>query len=176
MNKHKNILIYGLLLMLVFGFIAYIIMALPKKYDNTFECVKYRLGQSDNEYEENISVRFVGTYISNIFGHSFNGNMYINDELFGNMNKDVEDNSNITISFNKYNRALLYKCSDNCDLEIYGAIYINNNFNEFVLCIDENNNWSSNAGLVIAGNATNRQEALDISNRLMVKIIQKQLK
>ncbi|MEL7597140.1 MAG: hypothetical protein AAGU01_02945, partial [Clostridiaceae bacterium] len=64
----------------------------------------------------------------------------------------------------------------------YGPIYINNDFSQLTINIMEpqnlyipNKKWIGDNGLMISAPASNRKEALQISNSLMKYILSKEL-
>ena len=63
---------------------------------------------------------------------------------------------------------------ENGTLHTYGEIFIGKKLEDLTICVrDEQNDWNSKDGFMVSAPAKNREEALEISNRLMNSIFAK---
>ncbi|MBN2852144.1 MAG: hypothetical protein JXQ23_05345 [Clostridia bacterium] len=178
--KKPAILYFLLSFIILAGLLTLIFTSFPKNIDRTFEAVKYRLGAENADYMEKTSYMIKGKYSHSLFGHSFKGVIYENGEPISAFNNDDYD---VTINFDETNQGLLYITGEYVSLISYGTIYIDQKFNQIAISLFEQaedsaaneKTWNSADGLMIAGPAATREEALDISNELMKEVIHKPL-
>lgn len=163
--------------LLIIGIISFAFWnSLPKKIDQTFNGYLFGTGEKD-EIDEEVTITVKGEMYKKLFGQDrFKGTIDIQGDIPENLvlnEGHVEivfiDNSGILSTFN-FKRH-------------YGQLFINSNFNKFAIIVfDEvertkdgaSYSWDPENGLVIAAPATNRIEALDLSNEI-INILKKPL-
>lgn len=169
----------GIIISLLFiGVIGFVIWySLPKEIDQTFNGYLFGTGEKD-EINEEVTITVKGEMYKKLFGQDrFKGTIDIQGDIPENfvLNEGyVEivfvENSGILSTFN-FKRH-------------YGQLFINSNFNKLAIIVfDEvertkdgaSYSWDPENGLVIAAPATNRIEALDLSNEV-INILKKPLK
>lgn len=170
------IVILGVILLIALS--AFVIMSIGTNIDVEIIGVRYQLGKDNVEYEEPITLKFEGKYVNSFFNHVFIGDVYIDGHKLNELN-----NSKTTLKFDKYNRAQLYDTTYNAMLIFPGSIYINDDFSKVTICIsepsDEDPNsmhWDSGTGIMMAAPASNREQALAISNEVMDSFLPKEMK
>lgn len=163
--------------LLIIGIISFAFWnSLPKKIDQTFNGYLFGTGEKD-EINEEVTITVKGEMYKKLFGQDrFKGTIDIQGDIPENLvlnEGHVEivfiDNSGILSTFN-FKRH-------------YGQLFINSNFNKLAIIVfDEvertkdgaSYSWDPENGLVIAAPATNRIEALDLSNEI-INILKKPL-
>lgn len=159
----KKSIVIGRVLIIVFILLS-ILYFYPRKINCEYNAIMYRLG--DNKYSEKITVRINGHYSKGLLkGDKFTGNITLGDHRL----------SEINTRFDRYMRGLIFCLDEKTGQFVsYGDIYAANKLTEFTLCILEENKrknggkiWSNLDGLMISAPASNRTEALEISNKLM---------
>lgn len=163
--------------LLIIGIISFAFWnSLPKKIDQTFNGYLFGTGEKD-EIDEEVTITVKGEMYKKLFGQDrFKGTIDIQGDIPENLvlnEGHVEivfiDNSGILSTFN-FKRH-------------YGQLFINSNFNKLAIIVfDEvertkdgaSYSWDPENGLVIAAPATNRIEALDLSNEI-INILKKPL-
>ncbi len=124
----------------------------------------YRLG--DSNYSENIKMEINGYFSKGLLkGDKFEGYISIGDNEL----------SKINMRFDKFNRGLLFCFDENVgDYTSYGDMFSDQMMKEFTICILEEDKqtkggktWSPIEGLMISAPASNRVEAIEISEKLM---------
>lgn len=159
----KHIKKFGIFYFIFILFIIYLLSWQPKECYYTFEGVLYRL--NDNGIIKETSISFDGKEIKPIFGRvRYFGSIIIDDEKYNIFEK----------KFDKYNSTKLYYFTDSMSFGILGEIYFNNSFERFTMTLYEktgpnSHGWGTDDGLMISAPATNREEALIITNELMYK-------
>jgi|GEM_PF-2500785 len=168
----------GIIISLLFiGVIGFVIWySLPKKIDQTFNGYLFGTGEKD-EINEEVTITVKGEMYKKLFGQDrFKGTIDIQGDIPENLVLNEEDvvisfinNSGILSTFN-FKRH-------------YGQLFINSNFNKLAIIVfDEvertkdgaSYSWDPENGLGIAAPATNRIEALDLSNEI-INILKKPL-
>lgn len=146
----------------------------PKDVYIHTEGVKYRLGDLDTGTLTNVEVK--GKLIHSITGkRTFKGTIWIEGEPM----PVPEHSRKLTLKFSSDNSSTLaYVYSDNGQVAIHhvGSIYINGDFSEFTLTLTEKDedgsySWNGGDGLMLSAPASNREEALKLSNELMESIL-----
>ncbi|MCY6355224.1 hypothetical protein [Clostridium sp. ZS2-4] len=172
-----------LVILFVVLVLAYVYIAFPRTYNKTFQGIKYRLGETNNQFTEKVTISINGKLSNDfIFGKKFVGKIKINDLEFPKENELKE----IKLKFDKYNRSNIQyyfvNKAQTFSQVTYGPIYINDDFSQLTINIMEpqnlyipNKKWIGDNGLMIAAPASNRKEALQISNSLMKYILSKEL-
>jgi len=166
----------GLVLVILIS--GYVVMSIGTKLDVELVGIRYRLGEDNIKYEESVTLKFEGRYVNSFFKRSFIGDIYINSYKLNKIN-----NSKTQITFNEHNSAQLYDTNHNNDIILTDRIYINDDFTKVAICVGESfdedstsKSWNSSTGLIIAAPASNREQALMVSNEVMNAFIQKDLK
>jgi len=165
MKNHIKIISYALIILfIIFGIIYFY----PRKISGEYNAIMYRLG--DSNYSENIKVSING-YLSKglLKGDNFEGNVTIGDNKL----------SKINMRFDNFRRGLLSCYVESIgDYTSYGDMYSDKMMKEFTICVLEEDKqrkggktWSGTDGLMISAPASNRAEALEISNKLMKDIL-----
>ena len=165
MRNHRRIISYALIVLFIMFSMIYFY---PREINSEYDAIMYRLG--DSNYSENIKVSITG-YISKGFlkGDKFEGTITIGDNKL----------SKINTRFDNFGRGLLF-CfdEDTGDYGSYGDMFSNKRMKEFTICILEEDKqrkggktWSPVDGLMISAPASNRAEALEISNNLMEDVL-----
>ncbi|SMF80716.1 hypothetical protein SAMN05661091_1874 [Paenibacillus uliginis N3/975] len=160
-------ILMGLLIALA-GVIWYMV---PKSIHHTVEGVKYRLGIENKDFEESVTVNINGKMKRNFKGERiFTGTIHIeNEEPPVPVNqrelviKFFGDNSPALIAYRGYSDNSLYAYN-------YGTMYTNTDMSEFTIEVFEESGsggrgWNGGDGLMISAPASDRTEALEISNR-----------
>lgn len=135
--------------------------------------INYQLGEGNHELVRPIKVQINGYLNRNLNGtKTFKGTISFLDQS---VPSSFEGN-NLNITFSKRGDGLLiYKnIKDGVPVFFsYGIIFINKQFSEFTIMkyTSENNDptkktWSADNGLMISGPAQNREQAIDLSNKL----------
>ncbi len=165
MKDNKKFIYYTIFIIL---FVSSVIYFYPKKLRLDYNGIIYRLG--DSNYSEKIKVSING-YLSKglIRGDKFQGILIIGDKQL----------SKINIRFDSADKDdLLYFDENTGDFTSYGQIYSSDIKKGLTISVFEQcgqkegvRRWSSKDGLIISAPANNRNEALDISNKLMKGIL-----
>ncbi|MCY6957747.1 hypothetical protein [Clostridium brassicae] len=181
MKKIRIRIILGALLGILI--LIYLYTALPRTYNKTFQGIKYRLGKTNNQFVEKVTISINGKLSENlIFGKKFVGKIKVNDLEFPKQNERKE----IELKFDEFNRSSIgyyfINKSQTFSNVLYGTIYINDDFNQLTINIMEpedlyasSKQWTGVNGLMISAPASNRKEALKISNTLMKYILSENL-
>ncbi len=178
----KKFLRYSILIILIVLLSTYVYIRYPRTICKSYTGLKYKLGVENINNVEEVTVEIDGKVITDFWlNKRFEGKFYISniDELI--RNKDyINRLKDIDVRF-KYNRmwgSLLSYTIINppgkgllLDGELIGIIYHDINFKELtVLC---GSSWSGEDGLMITAPATNRADAIKISNKLMEEYLAK---
>lgn len=165
MKNNKKLIYYTIFIILLVSSVIYFY---PKKLSIEYSGIMYRLG--DSNYSENIKVSVNG-YLSKglIKGDKFQGILTIGDKQL----------SKISIRFDNAGKGdLLYFDENTGDFTSYGQTYSSYMKEGLTISVFEQygqkegmRRWSSKDGLMISAPANNRNEALDISNKLMKGIL-----
>lgn len=158
----------------------------PKSYKKTFYGVKYQLGEENKSYTEDVKIEFDGYYNRNIVKSDiFEGKIYVNDDIvhsffYNSLYTQIVDQN---ISFYKKRRTLIDYIiygdyGNRGEISNLGTIYLNEKLDKLTINImlkDKNDptlrSWSGEDGFMISSPATNREEALALSNKLMKKML-----
>lgn len=173
----KKLLITSLIIVFL-GLILYISFIIyPRDIQFDTNGIKYRLGNENIGTEKSIHITIQGKLTSSIFGNkTFKGTINLEGEeipvpqnerdLVLNFHNEL--NSEIIFSYIEDGQPFMYS---------YGSIFINKNFSkESISVYDKNHDntkgtWVADNGLMIAAPASNREQALKISNELMSKYL-----
>ncbi|WP_409275973.1 hypothetical protein V1499_10260 [Neobacillus sp. SCS-31] len=149
--------------------------SIPKDINQEFDGFVFGVGRKSNQIHEKVTITIKGSLHKKIFNQDrFKGTIDIKGEVPQNIlidKKEVEVvflGNNGTLSFKDY--------SHPTKRNNYGNLYINNDFSELAIIVYElvesgsdhaTYEWDPDGGLLISGPATNRKEALNISNKLI---------
>ncbi|MBH1942159.1 hypothetical protein I5677_14750 [Mobilitalea sibirica] len=160
--KRKNVLriIIVLILLLIASYFFYIY---PREIYEEYNGIYYKLG--DSTFSEKITVKLEG-YLENSLGEGakFTGTLQLGNQI---LEKSLILQSKDGIGI------IRYFDKDTQDYVTYGTLYskaIKEGFTISILGIDDNGergSWSSGDGYMISAPASNREEALELSNQLM---------
>lgn len=168
----------------------------PKKVNESFDGTLYQLGKDHKDVEESIKIKVNGTLKKRLFQEDmFIGTLEIDDELWPPQHFH-EPLDKLEITFGMLWGGGWIHYWDLLDLYQYGVLVINDDFSELTILkfqqfdelsqnttrqqakVEDVNSiqvdyenfqtpWSSEDGFMISAPALNREEALDISKRLM---------
>lgn len=159
----KHIKKFGIFYFIFVLFIIYLLSWQPKECYYTFKGVMYRL--NDTGVIKETSVSFDGKEIKPIFGRvRYFGSIIIDNEKYNIFEK----------KFDKYNSAQLDYFTDSGSCGSLGNIYFDKSYDKLTITLNEKTGlnsygWGTDDGLMISAPATNREEALIITNELMYK-------
>ncbi|MBM7572377.1 hypothetical protein [Aquibacillus albus] len=149
----------------------------PKHYSETLNGVYYQLG--NEEVSENIKMHIDGKLRPRIFGNKkFEGTVKFEGEMVPSIS---EDRGELEIYFENENGvgviASFGRTGENGvlipDIYHYGIAYKNDDYTQFTIKVycrdteDSKGSWSKNNGLMITAPAGDREEALELSNKLI---------
>lgn len=163
-SKIRIIAIIFTVILIVIVFYTY-----PRQINKSLEGIVYRNGSENNNYEEKVDIKINGTLRYNLLGNKvFKGAIKING-------KDT-----FKFSGEQLNIVFLPLLGTNVgelhnfysDIFVYGFIYINGEFDQLTIQkIEKYSNgevgWKVENGLMISAPATNRNEAVRISNEIL---------
>lgn len=156
-KKRLIIFIIALALILVI-FRAYVFRTIDYRYTG----VKYQVGNSG--YGEPVNIEIKGKYTIGLFSSfdEFDGKIIVGDKVFNYSNYVQQDNHFKKIPLTMETR----------DKNIYGDLFYNNVFKQITLPIREQegsnqHSWSNKDGFVISVPSTNREQAIELSNKLI---------
>lgn len=148
--------------------------SIPKNINQEFDGFVYGVGGKSNEINEKVTITIKGRLEQKILSQDrFKGII----DIKGDVPKDmIVDNKEVEIVFLKNSGSLSFAdYSHPTEHNNYGNLYINNDFSELTIIIYElfesgkeeaTYEWDPAGGLLISGPATNRKEAINISNKL----------
>ncbi|WP_096153279.1 MULTISPECIES: hypothetical protein [Bacillus] len=138
----------------------------PKKINKTYEGIYFQFGSENSGFEEEITVEINGKYKKRIFGGDiFTGSLKIGETfipyeklIFGEI----------------WGGAFMNRSTFSIDPEneiSYGLFFANQDLSEISIAVhtwnqSSSSSWNGGDGFMISAPATNRQEALAITNRL----------
>lgn len=153
MKKSYRIPIAILVCGLIYGCVFF---GLPRQLNLSYNALEYQLGNT--EFQKLTNISFDGWYYDRVFKKDcFVGTFTVGDKVFPNV-KGTERELLMTYDKTKGTYYTL------------GEVIIGNYCKEITICLFEPKaGWNSGDGKMISAPATNRLEALGISNRLMQK-------
>ena len=167
----KEKVVNTIIIIVIIVVMAALIIPWSREFVKTFTGIKYQLGSDNKTYSESVQISFNGAYKESYFG-------LLSDIFIGyitidgvEINKDKEFNlifiedKGVVISHRYFVRAeaAMKKFS-------YGRLYIDEEFEEFTIELyteESNKGFNSFDGFMISAPATNREEALLISKKLV---------
>lgn len=154
----KNTILCGIALIIIIGYLYY---TYPRVFQREYTGIQYRLG--DNNFTEEITVMFDGYLIKSfIKGDTFQGKIKVGDQELGKNNFTLDE----------FGRGIISKADHS-----FGDVYFDNREEKLSICILEEDDkekglhWRQSDGLIIAAPASNRTEALEVSNELMKDVL-----
>ncbi|MGZ9584464.1 hypothetical protein [Paenibacillus marinisediminis] len=149
-----------------------------KHYNHKFEGILYQLGEKNKDFLAPIEVHFDGKLYTDILGKkTYEGIVYINDKDF----HIPKERAKVELKFQKNNSVwsavLFYHYFDPNDFHgsVYGELFIDDDFSKITITKPmeysdgSGGGWGSDDGFMISAPATNREEALKITNELAGK-------
>ncbi|WP_206669687.1 hypothetical protein [Paenibacillus luteus] len=136
------------------------------------EGVKYKLGVNDEQTVIPVSIHIDGKLSRSLIGRqTFKGKLSIEGEHI----PVPENQDQLELHFEKNRSALMvYRYYENGQPKMYsyGQLYINKDFSELTIAVytkdgEGGGSWDGNDGLMISAPASDRMNALQLSNRLM---------
>lgn len=150
------------LLFTILSIALYIYYAYPRKINETYHGIQYKLG--DSEHKEDVTIKINGWITKKlILKDRFEGAIVINEKEISKLKLDIDNSREWLLGYNK----------EISEFESFGAIYIKGIFEEFTICVFEkgeesgSSGWSSKDGFMISVPAKSRDEALEISQKLV---------
>lgn len=147
MNKNILKLVLGII-------ILYIVLSLPRKYEDEINAVIFKNG--DREYEKEIVIKING-YKSN--------KLFMSDKFKGKLTIDNKEYNAVELKLGTH-QVLIGRDNNKGDFYTIGDILIDNDMSTLTINYHVNGSWSREDGLVISGPANNRKEALIITKKL----------
>lgn len=161
-KRMKNIFIIFVLIATV----VELYFVFPRRFVKSYEGLKYSLG--DTKKQEKVKISLKGNLRKNFMRpDSFTGEVVIGNVVLANAFIDIDGKSNV-----------LYKAGAGAgtDFKAYGTAYANEGLQSLSITVyDDEKGWSSNDGAVISAPASNRNEAIEVSNKLMKDVLIKSL-
>lgn len=165
-----SILIIGVAL------ITFIVISIyPQTIHLHAQGIKYRLGAEHTGDEKSVAIDMNGTVYTSLTGNKrFVGTISIEGEEI----PVPENQRQLEINLGKdLSGVMLYQYNEDEGIGhfLYGTIFVNRSFREVTITVmdqysaegNQGGNWSGGDGLMISVPASDRAEALRISNRLM---------
>ncbi|UPK42738.1 hypothetical protein [Paenibacillus pabuli] len=154
--------------------ISVVLLFLPRTIHLDGVAVKYRLGEDNREPEQMVHINMDGKrYLTTSGDYIFRGTIDIEGEPL----PVPEDQKRLEIRFHKGHGLMEYIIYENgkTDIFVYGTLFVDRAFSKLTIAISEENSngeqnsrsWSSEDGLMLSMPATNRSEAIQLSNELM---------
>lgn len=150
----KKIAVVLIIILLV----VYAIYLIPIKVNYEINTIGTILGENNDNNELNVNLTFKGYRSRKIFSSdNFKGSIFI-------------DNMEIKlIEFKIGSEEVVFgHIEGESDVSSIGVIYTDSKFDNVSLNYFNEGKWSPVGGIIFAGPASNRQEALDITNELYV--------
>ena len=146
--------------------------SIPKEINQAFDGIVYGVGNKSNQLNKEVTITIKGKLYRKIFNQDrFKGTIDINGELPKNI---IIDKKEVEVVFIENGGSLSIGDSP------YGFLYINKDLSELTIIVYEllesgsdnaTYEWDPKGGLLISGPATNRKEALNISNKLIEDLL-----
>lgn len=176
-NK-KRLFAFAICFLVLLEAVFFVWFYSPKPLNHTFEGISYQLGTNQNVKPEIIHIE--GTLQRNWNGaRTFSGIIEIEDEELPIPNHEItikfETEGRGSMRYSGFSEGKLYSHS-------YGSLYIEKDFSSFTIAkyIHEKDfrrsSWSGKDGLMISAPASNRAEALTLSNELMENYLRNPLR
>lgn len=160
----KKVLL-SLAIIFLLAYVFYIVY--PRDINFIAKGVKYRLGNEYDGIEQTLNIQIKGKLYSSFSGDkTFKGII----EIEGEVTPVPENQRELELHFYKGLSALIiypYNNYGKGEHFIYGYLYINRKFNKVTIAIQEGHEWNGKNGLMFTAPATNKSDALQISNELM---------
>lgn len=163
MKKGCKISIIIVILLLIQGYFCY---TFPRKISLSYNGIKYKVG--DLGEQEQIKITADGYYYNKLFTKdSFEGSINIDNKIYPGPKLSVDKQLQMVYYHNSQKGGAF---------ETYGEIFVGEKLKNLTICIqDAQYGWNSKDGLMISAPAKNREDALEISNKLMKNYLKKKL-
>ncbi|MBD7969308.1 hypothetical protein [Paenibacillus gallinarum] len=185
----KKLTVMGILIILTTIAIVLVINLYPKEVNIDEQGIKYRLGKEQKGSEQLVAVKIEGKLYKRISGERrFEGTIDIEGEeipvppdlrkldiLIGNDGWGA-------ITYPYFTSSKKNDVVDRTNIHPYGSLFINSDFSKVtILLSDQNGNesdgnigesWNNENGYMITAPASNRVEAIRLSNDLMEQFLQ----
>lgn len=170
---NKKYVIRAIIIVIIILGLACFFYRIPKEFRKEYQGVYYQLGNP--EFSEKVKVSFDGYLTRGLWQmDDFEGSIRIGDRELTMVRLRLSDD---------YSAAISYTNKETHDVETCGTLYTKDIKKGFTICVfkkDENNpghsSWYGQDGYMISAPASNRSEALELSNRLMEKSLLEDLK
>lgn len=164
------------ILIISIAFLAFTLISIyPQTTHLHAQGIKYRLGEEHIGEEKSIAIDMKGTVYTSLTGNKrFVGTITIEGEEI----PVPENQRQLEINLGKdLSGIMLYQYNEDEGIShfLYGTIFVNRSFREVTITVmdrysaegNQGGNWSGDDGLMISVPASDRAEALRISNHLM---------
>ncbi|MCJ8015323.1 hypothetical protein MUG84_27025 [Paenibacillus sp. KQZ6P-2] len=166
-----------LILLIVVAVVYFAVVTYPRSINTTIRGVNFQLGTEHINNVQPETLRIQGSLSTGLNGlQTFKGTI-----TFDNDSIPVPDESReTTIHFDKYGYGpIVYGYIENAGTSAakpetfsYGVLFTNSDFSSITYLNMNKRGWNGGDGLMFAGPATTRKQALIISNELMKKFLQ----
>ena len=185
----KKLTVIGIIIFLTITAIVLVINFYPKEVNIDAQGIKYRLGVEHIGSEKLVNVKIEGKLYKRISGERrFKGTIDIEDEEIPvpidqrKLEIAIASNGWGAINYPYFTSSKKDNVVDGTNIHPYGSLFINSNFSKVtILLSDQNENesdgnigesWNSENGYMITVPASNRGEAILLSNELMEQFLQ----
>lgn len=167
------------ILLIVISFIIFTVISIyPKTIQLHAQGIKYRLGAEHTGDEKSVDIELDGTVYTSLIGNKrFVGTITIGGEEI----PVPEDQRQLEIRLGKdLSGAILYQYTEDKTIHhfLYATMFVNRSFSEATFTLIDRDQelgnqggWDGGKGLMISVPASERAEAIRISNRLMNKYL-----
>ena len=158
MNMKVRLVVISIFVIL---FITYVKILIPREFNRTYHGVKYRLGDTNEEILDNVTIEFKGSmYKTLTLKNTFKGTISINDFKIP---SEQSKEDYVVLDFGHKDWAMIQEFFP---MNYFGDISLSKDRNRLSIIVMENRGWNGGDGLMISAPAINRKEALSISNEL----------
>ncbi|MEE6449868.1 hypothetical protein RAH41_04755 [Gottfriedia acidiceleris] len=165
-----------LVFLVAIGFGVYYFI--PKTINESINGVEYQLG-SGHDQVNSVTIKIKGKLHHSLLGkRKFVGSIDVKGANNPNPNKDRK----VEIAFDQNGMGIIeygYFKNGKPEIDSYGILFANKDFNKVTIGEFREDHsgkgWTGKDGWMITGPATNRSEALIISNELMKKVLHNKL-
>lgn len=162
----KILLLVGIIIIVSVFYIYY-----PRTINLDAQGLKYRLGAGSIGNEQLINLHINGKMYKSITGNkTFKGIIEFEDDGF----PVPKEHRQLEINFQRTNVGIIkyhYNQDDKPVTFMFGSIYISKDFSKVTIAVldheEDSVSWTGEDGIMITSPASNRSEAIDISNELM---------
>lgn len=168
----KKLLITTLITFLFMAGVVMLFYFWPKDISRTIPAVKYQLGEENINFVEHTTIHIEGKFDRNLFSESkFTGKLRVDND----QDLLAYDRTQLFMSNSKssdmWSMLLFENNNGKLKHHVYGNMYMNNSFSEIVILkatkTENGGSWSGSDGFMIAAPATTREEAIELSKKLI---------